>query len=296
MLRRQNRDLHVNHERWLVSYADFITLLFAFFVVMYSISQVNESKYRVLSTTLESAFKTPSKNILLSESTGDTPVLASSRQLIDLQGRTDDYANSLISLENAFRETFGDLIETGLMQVSSNELWLQIELRDSILFGSGSAEASAQAQQIFAEVSQLLAGLEHQVQIAGFTDNVPISNERFPSNWELSSARASALVKWMVEQGLKPSRLSAVGYAEHQPVASNDTAEGRALNRRVAIMIARHRMDRPVAPLDNWESAEEALVSPSVAEPEAEKAAIEAIELDSGELLYTSDPNPPGTQ
>src|SRR5690554_226868 len=296
MLRRQNRDLHVNHERWLVSYADFITLLFAFFVVMYSISQVNESKYRVLSTTLESAFKTPSKNILLSESTGDTPVLASSRQLIDLQGRTDDYANSLISLENAFRETFGDLIETGLMQVSSNELWLQIELRDSILFGSGSAEASAQAQQIFAEVSQLLAGLEHQGQIAGFTDNVPISNERFPSNWELSSARASALVKWMVEQGLKPSRLSAVGYAEHQPVASNDTAEGRALNRRVAIMIARHRMDRPVAPLDNWESAEEALVSPSVAEPEAEKAAIEAIELDSGELLYTSDPNPPGTQ
>lgn len=293
MLRRKNRDLHINHERWLVSYADFITLLFAFFVVMYSISQVNESKYRVLSTTLESAFKTPSKNILLSESTGDTPVLASSRQLIDLQGRTDDYANSLISLENAFRETFGDLIETGLMQVSSNELWLQIELRDSILFGSGSAEASAQAQQIFAEVSQLLAGLEHQVQIAGFTDNVPISNERFPSNWELSSARASALVKWMVEQGLKPNRLSAVGYAEHQPVASNDTAEGRALNRRVAIMIARHRMDRPVAPLDNWGSVEKPLASPSVAKPEAEKAAIEAIELDSGELLYTSDPNPP---
>ncbi len=294
MLRRRNRELHINHERWLVSYADFVTLLFAFFVVMYSISQVNEGKYRVLSATLESAFKTLPKNVELRENTEDTPVRSASRQLIDLQGRTDAYEVSLVPLENAFRETFGDLIESGLMQISSNELWLQIELRDSILFGSGSAEASEQAREIFAEVSELLRGLEHPVQIAGFTDNVPISNERYPSNWELSSARASAIVKWMVEQGIDPGRLSAVGYGEHQPVASNETAAGRAQNRRVAIMIARHRMDRPVAPLET--SQRQSDVPPVESPPtEAtpERRGVEPVELDNGDLLYTSDPDLP---
>ncbi|HEY7883930.1 MAG TPA: OmpA family protein, partial [Cellvibrionaceae bacterium] len=191
-----------------------------------------------------------------------------------------------------------DLIDSGLMQISSNEMWLQIELRDSILFPSGSAEASQQARDIFTEVSALLDDVDHPVQIEGFTDNIPISNERFPSNWELSAARASAIVKWMVEQGLDPSRLSAVGYGEHQPIASNNTLEGRAQNRRVAIMISRHKRDRPVAaPGAFTESTTRSPISTEGLDSATGNATSESqmrtIELDDGNLLFSSDPDLP---
>src|SRR5690606_19828544 len=156
-----------------------------------------------------------------------------------------------------------------------------------------SAEASQQARDIFTEVSALLNQVDHPVQIEGFTDNIPISNERFPSNWELSAARASAIVKWMVVQGLDPSRLSAVGYGEHQPIASIATYEGRAQNRRTAIMISRHKRDRPVAALGVF--SEQPAVSPestetgridSTAGRQTTEKQMRTIELDDGNLLF----------
>lgn len=298
MTRRRSSELKVNHERWLVSYADFITLLFAFFVVMYSISQVNEGKYRVLSETLDKAFKSQPKS--------SSPIQAGAPARVSDPGVIDSTSafnpGNLPSLEQDFRESFESLIDNDLMYVSSNELWLQVELRDEILFGSGSAQVSERAQEIFTTVAEILRDTPNPIQIEGFTDNLPISTSQFPSNWELSAARASAIVKWLAAQGVAPDRMAAVGYGEHQPVASNNTPEGRAQNRRVAVMIARDQQARPTRqlqelPLGRPPAKEEggevsAEVSPPAADSENSDT-IEGVEMDNGNLLFSSDPELP---
>lgn len=281
MVRRRREDIHVNHERWLISYADFITLLFAFFVVMYSISQVNDSKYRVLSDTFIEAFHRPTDSqpntepadqaapandlispIDLGKSTRDAepvteqvPVIVDSSQgaASEVVQQPDDKiktSDELTQISDLVTEKFAPLISQQLIQVSSNELWLQIELKDSILFSSGSADTSEQARKIFDEIAAILGGYSNPVQVEGFTDNVPISSAKYPTNWELSTARASAIVKHLAANGVAPERLSAVGYGEYQPVASNDSVQGRAQNRRVTIMIAKRKMDRPKARIE----------------------------------------------
>ncbi|UZJ45248.1 flagellar motor protein MotD [Marinimicrobium sp. C6131] len=324
MPRRRPTELHVNHERWLVSYADFITLLFAFFVVMYSISQVNESKYRVLSDTLMEAFEPARTNrpIQVGE-----PSRSPSASAIDIRG--DDRGDTeqprlgesgglageeglgeLGELAERISERFSDLIGDDLLEVYANEYWLQVELRDSILFESGSAELSGQARDIFAEMARLLAEYDNPIQVEGHTDNQPIRNLRYPSNWELSAARASAIVKLLSGAGVSAQRLSAVGYGEHQPSAANDTPQGRAQNRRVALMIAREAIQRPSAALDE-NGAGDGFLPPREAAPEsapqesgpeadsssgdsAESAApVEPVQLEGGGLLFSSDPDLP---
>ena len=282
MVRRRHAEVHVNQERWLVSYADFITLLFAFFVVMYSISQVNQSKYRVLSETFEHAFNsrqittdTPSSNpiekIINPIQVGE-PALSPDPSAIDVEQESAGDAASMSAdqLQEIFslvNERFADLINDELVSVSSNELWLQIELKDSILFASGGAELSLQAQAIFDEIAGILKGYPNPIQVEGYTDNIPISNPRYPSNWELSSARASAIVKLLAARGVAPQRLSAVGFGEFQPVASNEHPAGRAQNRRVALMIARRKIERPGAPVDQQLERAREMSSPAIVEP-----------------------------
>lgn len=266
MIRRKRADIHVNQERWLVSYADFITLLFAFFVVMYSISQVNESKYRVLSDTFVHAFKhSPEFSADTTAENSSTPIdttlnpiqvgqpsRSPATSAIDVRseniGQVPQEFNEMSGL---FTERFGDLIEDNLISVSSNELWLQIELKDSILFESGNAEPSLQAQTIFDEIALILQDYPNPVQVEGYTDNLPINSARYPSNWELSTARASAIVKLLASKNVAPTRLSAVGFGEFQPIADNSNAAGRAQNRRVALMIARKALPRPGAKVED---------------------------------------------
>jgi len=258
--RRRPVEVSVNHERWLVSYADFITLLFAFFVVMYSISQVNQSKYRVLSDTLLEAFSNESSRAIdviqvgeLSRSSEpsviDTPPMVEALGQEGTKGQPGDGAfdktAELPQLSDMFEDEFSDLIVDEQVQIHSNEFWLEIELKAGILFDSANAEPSVVAESIFADMAQLLKGWNNPVQVEGFTDNVPINNSRFPSNWELSAARASSVVKLLMKGGVAPERLSAVGYGEFQPVASNASAEGRTANRRVVLMVARERSERP---------------------------------------------------
>lgn len=280
MIRRKKQEIHVNQERWLVSYADFITLLFAFFVVMYSISQVNQSKYRVLSETFAQAFNqspdsvrdspppeklNPSDKLIVPIELGKTatepadkkpPIViveketASNTQAAPIDEESAAVKDEIAQISNQVNEKFSQLINDQLIKVTSNEFWLQIELNDSILFPSAAAEPSQQAQLIFSEIAEILKNYKNPIQIEGFTDNIPISNSRYPTNWELSSARATAIVKWLASQGVEPERLAAVGYGEFQPVASNDTAEGRAQNRRVAVMVAKRKIERPRALLE----------------------------------------------
>jgi chemotaxis protein MotB len=251
MRRRAAADININHERWLVSYADFITLLFAFFVVMYSISQVSESKYRVLSATLTEIFNDP-KRALEPIQVGELS-RSSQPQLIEnevlnreaqSQGAFDKTAD-LPQLSDQFTDQFADLIDDKVVQVSSNEYWLQISLNNSILFPLGSVKPTREAYNVLAEVADLLRDFNNPIQVEGYTDNVAVSSKQFPSNWELSSARSSSVVKILAEQGIAPQRLAAVGYGEHQPIAENDTPAGRAQNRRVVLMIAREKTQRP---------------------------------------------------
>lgn len=323
MPRRRPTELHVNHERWLVSYADFITLLFAFFVVMYSISQVNESKYRVLSDTLMEAFeparavqpiqvgqpsRSPSASAIdiRGDDRGDTehPMMGESGGLAGEEG-----LGELGELAERISERFSDLIGDDLLEVYANEYWLQVELRDSILFESGSAELSGQARDIFAEMARLLAEYDNPIQVEGHTDNQPIRNLRYPSNWELSAARASAIVKLLSGAGVSAQRLSAVGYGEHQPSADNDTPQGRAQNRRVALMIAREAIQRPSAALDGSDGSgflppreADQEGAPQESGPEADSssgdsgesaAPVEPVQLEGGGLLFSSDPDLP---
>lgn len=327
MPRRRRLTLQDNHERWLVSYADFITLLFAFFVVMYSISQVSESKYRVLSETLTAAFR-PARS--LEPIQVGQPSRSPSASAIDIRGdwRGDteqpelgetgalavEDLGDLEQLAQRIETDFSELIEDELLTVRANEYWLQVELRDSILFDSGSAELSGQAQAIFSDLAELLQEYGNQIQVEGHTDNVPISNLRYPSNWELSAARASAIVKLLVADGLSPDRLSAVGYGEHQPLVANDSEDRRARNRRVALMIARQKLERPSQPLETEEAgpatpetaADNVQVEPETAETQSEAAEQEAaevdgespqrvdpVELEGGGLLFSSDPELP---
>jgi chemotaxis protein MotB len=234
MLKRRPIDLNINHERWLISYADFVTLLFAFFVVMYSVSQLNESKYKELSSSLNAVFtETQQTNIEGSnESNEDTKT--SSANLLELP-----------ALEYAFYQQLLPLIEQGAIEVSSNELWLQISLNNRILFGVGNVKPSAQANGVIAKIATIMKDTVNPVRVEGFTDNLAINTAQFPSNWQLSTARASAIVELLAVNGVSPKQLSAVGYGEFQPIADNSSEAGRAKNRRVVLMIGKFQESRP---------------------------------------------------
>ena len=251
MLRRQTSELEINHERWLISYADFITLMFAFFVLMYSISQVSESKYRVLSATLTEIFDDPKRTlepIQVGEiSRSSEPQLLDASQLnleAENQGAFEKTAD-LPQLSDQFTEQFSDLIDDKVIQVNSNEYWLEISMSNSLLFPIGSVKPSIEAETVLNEVAGLLIDFNNPIQVEGYTDNTPVASERYPTNWELSSARAASVVRILADNGINPTRMSAVGYGEFQPLTENETPSGRAKNRRVVLMISREKTQRP---------------------------------------------------
>lgn len=243
MRRRQHQE-HENHERWLVSYADFITLLFAFFVVMYSISSVNEGKYKVLSDTLVGVFNQPQRAI------DPIPIgenLPRNISQLDGTGAVDSADGSsagsssdpLQDITVAMQAAFGDLIEAGDLELRGNELWIEIELNSGLLFPSGDALPSDAAFGLLDRIAGILAPYQNPVHVEGFTDNIPIKSRAYPTNWELSAARAATVVRMLASGGVDPGRLAAVGYGEFRPVADNTTVAGRRANRRVVLLVSR---------------------------------------------------------
>jgi len=240
MARRRRHEEHENHERWLVSYADFITLLFAFFVVMYSISSINEGKYKILSETLTGVFNQPDRAIKPIPVGDERPrTTEPDRSMVD-EDLTQMAEDNLQSIADSVRQAFGELIQADQVQVRGNELWVEIELSSSLLFPSGDALPDNAAFEIIEKVAKILAPYENPVHVEGFTDNLPIRTPQYPTNWELSTARAASIVRMLAMDGVNPGRLAAVGYGEFQPVADNATAEGRARNRRVVLVISRN--------------------------------------------------------
>lgn len=234
---------HENAERWLVSYADFITLLFAFFVVMYAISSLNEGKYRVLSTAIVNAFRSGSTLSLTT-----TPPSGAANTMIQVP-ETKPIAKAVSShsplqeqaklgnLAAELRRVMEPLIKKDLVKIFQNEQGIEIEIKDSALFPIGQAQPSPQSRTMLTRLAHVLSPVNNAISVEGFTDNVPISTVLFPSNWELSAGRAGSVVRLFQENGVAFERLVAIGRAENMPVADNSTVEGRAHNRRVLVRV-----------------------------------------------------------
>jgi len=245
--RKKKQEEHENLERWLVSYADFMTLLFAFFVVMYSISSVNEGKYRVLSDSLSDTFQKDqsSQEVIEFDNKPSRPKDADSDNLIELPIPNDsiddisepDKNPTLNEISNEVSGAVEDLINNGLININENENWLEIEIKSSILFQSGGSVLSEAAEDVLASLADIIKIYPNQIQVEGYTDNVPIKTARFPSNWELSSSRAASVVHLFADEGVNPNNMQAIGYGEYRPKVSNGTAKGRSENRRVVLVI-----------------------------------------------------------
>ncbi len=248
MARRQKHEEHENHERWLVSYADFITLLFAFFVVMYAISSINEGKYRVMSDSIVGAFRNTPGSDKIVEVSASPPQGAGSSQiqlqplpvkpeLIEVEKEKKQRRENMKSVAGNLLSVMETLVKGGQVKVTESNRGISIEINASLLFAPAHAELNQESIQVLTAVGKVLANDTHQVQIEGHTDNLPIASPVFPSNWELSSARASSVTRLFVENGVAPQRIVVIGYADNRPVDTNDTPEGRARNRRVMVMI-----------------------------------------------------------
>ena len=226
-----------NHDRWLVSYSDFITLLLAFFIVMYAISSVSESKYRVVSESLVSAFtKTPIRPEPATSDTQTAPLKAP--QIVARKNVSQRRQQE--QMRDMAREIMGvlaPLVAEGKVRVTQSSRGIMVEINASVLFAPGQAVLADSSEQTLRAVAQVLKNDEHAVQVEGHTDNIPIKTTNFPSNWELSTARASSVVRLFINSGVDAGRLTALGYGENRPVESNDTAEGRTRNRRVTVTL-----------------------------------------------------------
>jgi chemotaxis protein MotB len=277
--RRKKGEDHVNHEAWAIPYGDLITLLLAFFVVMYALSSVNEGKFRVLSESLQAAFRgtpmapEPIQVGQLARGLDTSPVgqagtilpldMALPRFLSEQDGDGDQDGRSgeaefdgsaamLLEAERGLREmadkiqrAVTPLIDENLIRMRRERFWVEVEINNSFLFESGSAELFPEALPVLGELAEILKDLPVRVHVEGFTDDLPISTPVFPSNWELSAGRASSVLRLLADRGLDPTRMAAIGFGEHRPITANDTPEGRQQNRRVIIVVLADQ--RPLA-------------------------------------------------
>jgi chemotaxis protein MotB len=240
MARRAKRAEHENLDRWLISYADFITLLFAFFVVMYAISSVNEGKYKIFSASLISVFGNKGVKPEATASSSEQDMLLKSlveRRNARLAERLRVQQERMQAIAKNLNQVLAPLLQSGQVSVTQTERGLVLEINASVLFDSGEAVLQGGAVKTLTQVANVLEQGDQAIEVEGYTDDIAINNPRFPSNWELSSARASSVVRLLIEHGVAAERLTAVGSAANHPVASNTTPEGRARNRRVTVTL-----------------------------------------------------------
>ena len=223
---------HENHDRWLISYADFITLLFAFFVVMYAISAVNESKYRVLASSLGDAF---GRAPVAGEA--PPPLPSSPGQPSRTSPNVQEEQAHMTKMASTLLDVMAPLVKEGKVRVTQSRRGVSIEINANVLFEPGRAELQPGSLTVLRAVADKLRNEPFNLEITGHTDLLPISNSVFASNWELSAVRATSVVRLMAENGIAPERMLAIGREASKPIAPNNTPEGRSRNRRVELMI-----------------------------------------------------------
>lgn len=229
-----------NSERWLLTYSDLITLLMIFFVIMYSMSNVDRKKYDSLVTSLNNSLN-PSFSIVNGNSTNSiidiTPIINENSNITSSSSSVES-----LSPTQAIEQELKDYLESHNL---TNQVNLHIEphglilsLNENIFFESGKAEIQSAYKKNLLEISNILSKFDNNVSIEGHTDNVPIHNNQFSSNWELAAVRATNVVHLLIDEGhINPNKLSATSYGEYHPIASNDTVEGRSKNRRIDIVL-----------------------------------------------------------
>lgn len=242
--RRRESDDSDNHDRWLVSYADFMTLLFAFFVVMYGISSINEGKYRVMSDSIVYAFRsapaTTGGVMVAGNPDNPAPPAVPVRVNPDRVKTNEPQSikkEHLRGLAKDINQALAPLMAAGKVRVTEGPLGITVDINASVLFAPGEARLDLGAVRALGSVGRVLSANDFPIVVEGHTDNIPINTVQFPSNWELSAARAASVVRLFVDTAVDPRRLTASGYADQRPVADNASAEGRQSNRRVAITI-----------------------------------------------------------
>ena len=227
-MRKKKEEEHENGERWLISYADFITLLFAFFVTMYSTSSVHEGKYRAVADSVNEAFhpyvSLSSSNIRLTSKQSGPDMFDPGLKLFFKYKKMEDEVKAMDP--------------SGKIKVIIDKRGRVIRIDEGLAFEGGKAEILPEFREKLDKIADLIAALPNQVQVEGHTDNIPINTPAFPSNWGLSTARAMSMVNYFVDRhAMDPQRFSVSGYGEFRPIDTNDSPEGRAKNRRVEIVI-----------------------------------------------------------
>ncbi|MDE3181411.1 MAG: OmpA family protein [Acidobacteriota bacterium] len=251
MSRKKKAEGHVNHERWLISYGDFITLLFALFVVLFASSQVDNRKTRQVALSIQAAFEqlgiftngsghtVTSKVTMVARSSRSMSLPLAEEEMNRLRGPTY-VKHELKDIRQQLEATLGPEISRHEVNIVTNRSGLVVSLQEVGFFDSGSAVMKPSAMPVLSTIAAILAPATQKVRVEGHTDNVPIHNAQFASNWELSTARATEVLELLINRfKIAPSRLSAAGYAKYHPAVSNATAAGRARNRRVDIVVLR---------------------------------------------------------
>jgi chemotaxis protein MotB len=251
MARKKKPTEHVNHERWLVSYADFITLLFAFFVVMFATSQTDKGKAQQVSDSVKRALEGEKMSQVVAAILGGTvtdtgkgnammrgPGGAAQSVAAKAEAKKDEKLAELLPSLKVLTEELKKEIDAGRIQISMQPRGLVVSFTQAALFAPGEDVISPAAYDGLEKVAAAIARLPNPVRLEGHTDSTPINTARFHSNWELSSARSIAILELLTDKFNVPrNRLSIAGYADTAPIASNDTEEGRAHNRRADIVI-----------------------------------------------------------
>ncbi len=292
MARKRISDEVDDKDRWLISYADLMTTMFAFFVVLYAVSSVQDRKFQQMSSSLSSALGVPpppitsylahdaNKPVLLeypqiaSIFVAAEPIAVLMPTPLTLSPLPEDSATGtaaqtpkfsdedlrqhqkleqektqIKSIANELEQRLAPLVNQGKVHISVSNWGISIEINASILFSAAEAKLSPDSLEILQPIAEVLKDQPQSIHVAGYTDNKVINNVYFPSNWELSAARASSVVRLLIDAGIDTKRLAAVGYAENQPIATNATTEGRMRNRRVQLsIIAKSADELPSAP------------------------------------------------
>jgi chemotaxis protein MotB len=297
--RRKKHEEHANHEAWAIPYADLLTLLLAFFVVMYAISSVNAGKYRVLSDSLFAAFRGAPRSMQPVQ-VGDKQVgtgadmnstvvqqaavpdgkaqsrLAPVPVAVGLQKGAGDSplatklppqaaaaAAALSRLADEVAQAMNQLVKKDMVTIRRSDFWIEVEMKTDILFPSGSARLADNAVDIIEQLGAVLAPFPNPIRVEGHTDNKPIKTAVFYSNWELSAARAGSVVRVLANHGVGPDRLAVIGYGEQRPLKGNDTADGRNANRRVVVVILSTEVMRQTDPAKATDSGSAANAAPA---------------------------------
>lgn len=234
MRRKKKPEEHDNLERWLITYADLITLLLAFFIMMYTFSKQDTEKYREVTGHLKTIFSGGAPVGSHGSRSGSAPFDVS----LATPGSTEDVKKNLEQEINKVKAN-GDAIQKKI-SVISDERGIVIRILDEAFFDPGKADLKLSAKKMLDRITPVIGKVGNPVRVEGHTDNIPISTPEFRSNWELSVRRATEVIRYLIEKhDLSPQRISAVGYAEYHPVGPNNTAENRSRNRRIEIIVSK---------------------------------------------------------